>query len=488
MKHATSAKVVNFGSNLEFTPREFYRPTSENEVLQILDRHRGQKIRVVGRLHSWSPLVETDDVLVSLEYLDSVEITESDGQLMVTIGAGCQIKRALNELAKYNLTLPTVGLISEQTIAGAMATATHGSGRHALGHFAQAMRIAHYSNTGEVIVTRIEHGEELRAAQCSLGMLGIVLSVELQPRAAYRVEERLTMVDTLDDVLASEHDSPLQQFYYLPWLNRFLVQHRCESARRRSWFATLYRIYWFCIIDVGLHLVLIALARWLKSGRFVKWFFRFLAPLTVIRDWRVVDSSSQMLIMEHELFRHLEIELFVTRASLADAIRFTQATVDHFGGECPFVSGWRSRLAAGYSREELDGFEGSYVHHYPVCVRRVLPDTGLMSMTSGGDEDFYAISFITYLAPSRREPFLVLARFLAHSMFKLFQARCHWGKYCPSGNDEISELYPELELFTTIARRFDARGQFTNTWLETLLFHSSTSIYRENCSPGDGPS
>ena len=142
----------------------------------------------------------------------------------------------------------------------------------------------------------------------------------------------------------------------------------------------------------------------------------------------------------------------------------------HFGGERPFDSAWRSRLSADYSDAELDRFENSYIHHYPVCVRRVLPDASLLSMTGGGQEDYYAISFISYLEPSQREPFIDLARFLAGSMFTLFHARCHWGKYCPSSCDEISELYPELETFKTIARQFDPQGQFSNTWLERLLF------------------
>ncbi len=480
MKHATTATVVNFGGNIEFTPRKIYRPTTEAEVLQVLAWHRGDKIRVVGRLHSWSPLVETNDVLVNLENLASVKFADCEGQLTATIGAGCQIKRALTELAKHNLMLPALGLISEQTIAGAMATATHGSGRHAMSHYARAMRIAHYDATGGSTVTTVRSGEELRAAQCSLGMLGIILSIELQPREAFRVEEYLTIRNKLDEVLASERETPLQQFYYLPWLDCFLVQHRSESLRPRSWHATLYRIYWFCVFDVGLHLVLIALVRWFRTGRGVKWFFRWLAPLLVARHWRVVDCSTKMLIMEHELFRHLEIELFVTRADLAEAIEFTRAVTMHFGGEQPFVSAWRSRLSADYSHEELNQFERSYIHHYPVCVRRVLPDANLLSMTGGGQEDYYAISFISYLAPPSREPFLVLARFLARSMLTLFHARCHWGKFCPSSSEEISELYPELETFKTIARRFDPQGQFRNTWLEKLLFPATNGMSRED--------
>ena len=47
--------IANFGGNIQFTPRHFYAPITEAEVLDILDRHAAGKIRVVGATHSWSP-------------------------------------------------------------------------------------------------------------------------------------------------------------------------------------------------------------------------------------------------------------------------------------------------------------------------------------------------------------------------------------------------------------------------------------------------
>ncbi|MDP1559780.1 MAG: FAD-binding protein [Pirellulaceae bacterium] len=172
--------ITNFGANISFTPRRVYRPASDFEVLDILRRHKQDQIRVVGRLHAWSPLVESTDVIISLENLKAVEILERDGEKVAIVGAGCQIKRLLAELQKDGLTAPAVGLISEQTIAGAMATATHGSGRQALCHFSRAVRVAHFdSATSEPIISEVRGGEELRAIQCSLGMLGVILRVEI---------------------------------------------------------------------------------------------------------------------------------------------------------------------------------------------------------------------------------------------------------------------------------------------------------------------
>src|SRR5258707_686137 len=92
-------EVVNFGGNVRFTPRRYYMPHSESEVLEILDRHAGEQIRVVGSRHAWSDAIVCNDVIVDLRHLKQVEITETtEGETWATVGGGCQIKCLLDEL------------------------------------------------------------------------------------------------------------------------------------------------------------------------------------------------------------------------------------------------------------------------------------------------------------------------------------------------------------------------------------------------------
>jgi hypothetical protein len=91
-------------------------------------------------------------------------------------------------------------------------------------------------------------------------------------------------------------------------------------------------------------------------------------------------------------------------------------------------------------------------------------------MSSGGDEDYYALSFISYDPPSQREGFLLFARLMAHTMFHRFQARCHWGKIQPHLAAQLGQLYPELPTFRDVCQRYDSAGVFRNQWLESLLF------------------
>src|SRR5262249_53251285 len=66
--------VTNFGGNTTFRPAGRYAPRSESELLDILRRHRGRRIRAIGRLHSWSDVTVCEDVLLDLRHLDSVVV------------------------------------------------------------------------------------------------------------------------------------------------------------------------------------------------------------------------------------------------------------------------------------------------------------------------------------------------------------------------------------------------------------------------------
>src|SRR5262245_729980 len=115
----SSHPLTNFGGNLRLQPLAAFTPASEEELLRILRNQRGKRIRAVGRLHSWSEAPLAEDVLLDLRHFDSVHVTWDELGPRACIGAGCQIKAVLRELDRHGLTLPTLGLISEQTIAGA---------------------------------------------------------------------------------------------------------------------------------------------------------------------------------------------------------------------------------------------------------------------------------------------------------------------------------------------------------------------------------
>ena len=466
-----SVQRRNFGRNQVLLPSAFYTPADEQEILQILDRHRGQRIRAVGRLHSWSDAVLSDDVLLDLRRLNAVQLHSEGDQLVAEVGAGCQIKRLLKELNRHDATLQSLGLITEQTIAGAISTGTHGSGRHSMSHYVEGVRLARYdASTGKVVIDELSAGEPLQAARCSLGSLGIILSVRIRCREQYNVKEHFTETRRLSHVLDAEASFPLQQFYLIPWRWSYFIQHRREDDQPRSRLARLYRIYWLGVMDYALHLQILLMERVLRSRRLIRFSFRHIVPAFLIRNWKVTDRSSSMLVMKHEAFRHIEIELFVPRDQLADALDFAQETIEVAGGRQSTLSADNQQRIEGLGmQEDLARLHDQYFHHYPICVRRVLPDDTLISMASGSGQDWYALSFISYAKPARRAGFHLFASFMARSMSRLFHARPHWGKVCPLEADELTSLYPRFDAFRTICNTLDPQGVFQNDWTTALL-------------------
>ncbi len=482
---------LNFGRNIRLTPQTSYSPASEQEVLEILDRHRGQRIRVIGRLHSWSRIIETDEVLLDLRNLDQVEPSKVDDIDSVRVGAGCQIKRLLSDLhSSRQWTLPSVGFITEQTIAGAISTGTHGSGKHSLSHYVLSVRFATYDKTsGKAVIQEVKGGVALQALRCSLGCLGVILNVQMQCRNVYRIEERFHEYNSISEVSATEEANPLQQFYLVPWRWTYFVQHRREVNAPSSTLLFVYRWYRFLFLDIGLHLALLFAVRFLRSRWSIRAMIGRVVPLFVIRDWRVVGPSNEQMVMEHELFRHIELELFVQRSKLDSAMEYLQKVLEVAGGTAVRESqSFQKQISRIGMAAELKKISGTYCHHYPICVRKILVDDTLVSMASPSgcnldstiDEEFssrtanehwYSITLSNFEALKHRRAFEDVCEFLTRSMSKLFGMRPHWGKLCMLTPEELRNLYPRFSEFRQVCMEYDSESVFRNRWTDELLVH-----------------
>ena len=91
---------------------------------------------------------------------------------------------------------------------------------------------------------------------------------------------------------------------------------------------------------------------------------------------------------------------------------------------------------------------------------------------TSNENDWYAISFISYERPDRRAGFFVFAKFLASSMHVRFGARCHWGKHNPLDLTANEQLYPQLATFRQVVQRFVPHSRFSNVWVHDVLLSS----------------
>ena len=464
----------NFGRNRAWEA-QCLRPASEDQVLEILEQSAGKTIRAVGAGHSWSAIA-VSEVSLELSAFCAVALDEEPGgRLIVRAGAGCTLQALLDCIRGCGRTLPTLGAIKKQTVAGAVSTGTHGSGAPSLSQFVVGARLAAYGADGRPRIVEIGRGDPaLEAVRCGLGCTGILLRVDLETVSRYDIEEEVLRFRSYRDAMRAMPEWPLTQFALFPyaWTCLLFKRRRRPGARspcERLW-AWLLRGYNTVWIDTVFHLAVKLSA---GLGDCAARFFQKHAQC-VAAPYRRADDSEPVLTLHHYYFRHEEMELFVPARHLRRALAVLRLATEMFAGNyVARVPSAAALLRRAQLHDSLENLCGRYTHHYPYSIRRVPPESGLLAMGSahpsdkGGD--WYSISVFTYLPPHARSGYYAFCAWLARAMHRLFGARLHWGKHFPLGAAEVAAMYPQAQRFRELCASYDPRGVFRNDFVRRLF-------------------
>lgn len=200
-------RLTNWARNIVFEPASVLRPRSREELADAL-ASSSAPVRVLGTGHSFSPVCSTEGALVSLAELPvSVDVDASAARAVV--GGPLRWGDIAPVLDGHGVALHNMGSLPHISVAGSASTGTHGSGS-ALGCLATAVRGVELM-TADGSVRWIRQGDDgFDGSVVALGMLGAVLSVELEVEPAYEVEQTVwrglpfaTAVDRFDDVMGS---------------------------------------------------------------------------------------------------------------------------------------------------------------------------------------------------------------------------------------------------------------------------------------------
>jgi L-gulono-1,4-lactone dehydrogenase len=471
-QHGEQRTLINFGGNQTWAAR-CYRPRNEADVLAILTRHAKDGIRVLGAGHSWSDVAVSSDVTLDMSEINDVTTITKDGETLARVGAGCRLQHVLDRLhATSDRTLPTLGAITRQTVAGAVATGTHGSGRESLSHFVAGLRIAAYDASGTPAIFDYDSGDELKAARCALGCMGVFLSLDMRTVPRYQVEETVRRHDTLEQVLARIPDHPLTQFILVPYRWDYVAWERRVDQQRALATSELLKARAFRVsntvnVDVVFHFFL--KTSLLLGPTAVKTLLK-LVPHLLITNITRRDAAEHVLTLGHHYYRHEEMELFVPESRLSEAVTVLRCATDIFAGEAAEASEAMARTLTLHNLYgELIRHTGTYVQQYPFFFRRILPEDTLISMASGVAEPMYSISVFTYSRPDARAPYYAFCLWLARCMVRLFGARLHWGKHFPLSEADIASAYPGLGKFKELCRRTDPNGVFRNGYTKRVI-------------------
>ena len=226
---------TNWSGRQTSNPRVVLRPTSESEFVTAVDRARseGLPLRAVGTSHSHSRVAATDGVLVETDGWQGLDSVDSENELTV-VRSGTKIHQIGSLLFEQGLALVNQGDIDKQSIAGAIATGTHGTGITLQNLSNAVASVKLVLADGSVVTTSDSHEPELFAvARHSLGAVGLVTHVGLRVREAYTLHEK-TWVDEPDNVFA-HHDELIAstrhfEFFWDPQSDRCLLKSLAETG------------------------------------------------------------------------------------------------------------------------------------------------------------------------------------------------------------------------------------------------------------------
>ncbi|KIW04974.1 uncharacterized protein PV09_04136 [Verruconis gallopava] len=440
-------------------PELYIRPQSIPEIQKVVHlAHKCRKrIVVVGSGHSPSDLTCTSAWMVNLDDFSDVLKVDPEKRT-ITVQAGRRMTD-LNTAAKdHGLTMPNLGSIDIQSIAGAISTGTHGSSLYhgILSQWVQSLRLV-LANGAVVRCSKSQNPDLFSAALCSLGALGIIVEVEYQLVPATNIEWTQTLkpldyiLDTWDTTLWTTAE--FTRVWWLPYLRRAIVWRAQKSRKeirppRSSWYGGM----------LGFHTYRTLL--WL-SGFFprllpaIEWFvFGMQYGFSEDATTDAVEEQRTGLLMDC-LYSQFVNEWAIPLRSGPEAIRRLGAWINHRDEESgiPFSS------------------KGVWVHS-PIEVR--VADT---STHSGQARPF--------LDPScRDEPTLYLNATLYRPfgqdppcreryyeafewLMKELGGRPHWAKnFQTVSRADIEQMYGEdLQSWRRVRREVDPDAVFVGDWL-----------------------
>ena len=424
----------NWAGQQHCTPAIVARPHSEEALSESILRAvgDGQVIRAIGSGHSFTDACVTDGCHVDLRHMASlVDADRSSG--LVRVQAGMPLHRLCAALHEHGLALENQGDIDQQTIAGALATATHGTGGAFRNLSANVVGCRIVLADGTVReLTESGTPDLLRAARVSLGALGVISEITLRTVPAFRlrkVEEPAPLVPTIARFhdLVAEHDH--FEFYAFPYSERcltFATQRTADAPaplpRWRSWLVD------DLIANRGLELFSRAGRRFPARAPQIS---RAMTKL-LSRDVRT-DHSHRVFASERRV-RFTEMEYAIPRERVQDALEAVLAMIE------------RDRVAVTF----------------PIEVRATAADDAFLSTAHGRDTAYIAVHQFVGMPYERY--------FRAvEAIMDDFDGRPHWGKRHFQTAATLAPRYPAWAQFQAARAELDPHGRFTNDYVRRTL-------------------
>jgi L-gulono-1,4-lactone dehydrogenase len=432
--HESAVAWRNWAGDQRCRPAAIERPGSLEELSAALARatQRGLRVRAFGSGHSFSDVACSEGVMVSLERLAGlIDIDGSSG--LVRVQGGITIRELSRRLIPHGLALENLGDIDVQSVAGAISTATHGTGARLRNISSQVQELKLVLADGSTLECSPQQDPEAYlAARVGLGACGVVAEVTLRCVPAFTlhgIDSPAPLEQVLDEfdelALANDHF----EFFVFPHADTALTRanNRTTAPPRPRSRAAAYAN------DVVLTNHAFGLI--CRAGR------RFPSRIPELnrlvtrlagRSERV-DRSAE-IFASPRLVRFTEMEYALPRERTVEAVR----------GVMELVA--RERFAVPF----------------PIEVRTVACDDAYLSTAYGRDSGFVAVHMYRGM---EWEPYF----HAVEALMDRLGGRPHWGKRHFQTAARLRPRYPEWDRFQAVRARLDPQGSFANDWTDRVL-------------------
>ncbi len=427
-----SVATRNWAGNERCVPVAVHEPATTDEVAAIVRAalSAGERVKTIGAGHSFTGTAMTDGHLLSLDAMNRVLRVEGND---VTVQAGIRLFELNARLAERGLAMANLGDIDRQSIAGAISTATHGTGA-ALGNIATAIvGIELVAGDGAVVRADEQHDPELlRVARVGLGALGIVTEVTLRCVPAFNLHARET-IEPLDDLLSgfadTMHSTDHVEFFWMPGARRCQVKRntRTDEPARPQPRLSYIRDKW-----IAENLAFGAVCR--VGRRYPKLAPKLAKAVTSAASERELIDRSDRIFSSVRRVRFVEMEYGIPFDRVPEALERV------------------GRLVSSLPFPPL----------FPIEVRASAADDIPLSTGNGRASGWIAIH--QYIGAPYEAYFQGVEEIMND-----YSGRPHWGKLHYQSARTLADRYPQWDAFAAVRARLDPQGVFRNPYLDRVL-------------------
>lgn len=411
-------------------------PRSESEVVEEVERAaaRGLRVKAIGAGHSFTGVAVTDGVQLRLGALTGVtSIDSTRGE--ATVRAGTPLHVLNEELAVFGYALPNLGDIDRQSLAGATATGTHGTGLRVPGLSAgiRALRLV-LADGSVVTCSPTQEPDLFQAARLGLGALGIVTEITIGVVPAFllhAVEKPEPLLDLLDHVNVTAEANDHFEFYWYPHTDRTQTKRNNrvpEGTLRRPLPTWREKLDDDLLSNRFFELTNRVATRLPRSTRGIN-----AVASRALTERQYTDSSDKVFVTPREV-RFMESEWAFPRAALTEVLLELREWVNthderiSFPVECRVAAADDVWLSTAYERQSCY----IAIHKYHRQERGAYFDAfEAIAVNHGG--------------------------------------RPHWGKMHTQGAGYLRSVHPRFDDFVAVRDRVDPRRLFGNPYLERVL-------------------